>query len=502
MKRVIYLVAIFSFFYISQAKSQTNLVTNPSFEIYTSCPPGYINLCPPWVNPTTSTNGTYLTIFFNKCSSNGCCGVPSNIFGSGYQYARTGNSYATAFFLQAIGGNVRDYSQIPLTDSLKSGHCYYVEFYVNLVNRSAYACNNIGLYISKTAPTFTPGQVIAANPQIINYSNKIISDTLNWIKVSGIYIAQGGEQYITIGNFKPDAQTDTLITHNPLAANCAQYNIDDVSVIPLDSFNLKVDAGSDASIANVGDSVFIGSLTNGLTGVKWYNANNIEITNKAGVPGFYVKPAASTFYIIEQTICGYYSRDTVNITVGTVPLKFISYSVIASATKQSVENIWTTANEINVSHFNIQRSLNGSVFTTIGKLSANNKSYNEYSFIDVQFPSLEGLGVVYYKIESVDFNGRKQYSETRTLNLKPQTLNGISIYPNPSKGIITITLPATDKGFKTLKVTNAYGKTIAERNIFDRVIMMDLKTPAGVYFLNITNIITGKTETQKLIINN
>jgi hypothetical protein len=90
---------------------------------------------------------------------------------------------------------------------------------------------------------------------------------------------------------------------------------------------------------------------------------------------------------------------------------------------------------------------------------------------------------------------------------KPTKLNEYlnaetSISPNPTKGIITIKLPAKDTGFKTIKITDAYGKIIAERKTFDRVIMMDVKAPIGMYFVNITNIITGKTETQKIIINN
>ena len=50
-----------------------------------------------------------------------------------------------------------------------------------------------------------------------------------------------------------------------------------------------------------------------------------------------------------------------------------------------------------------------------------------------------GLSSIYYRIESVDFDGRKQYSETRTINLKPQTLNSVSIYPNPAKEQVIIT---------------------------------------------------------------
>jgi len=96
--------------------------------------------------------------------------------------------------------------------------------------------------------------------------------------------------------------------------------------------------------------------------------------------------------------------------------------------------------------------------------------------------------------------GAKYTTKPTKLN---QYLNAeTSISPNPTKGIITIKLPAKDTGFKTIKITDAYGKIIAERKTFDRVLMMDVKAPTGIYFVNITNTVTGKTETQKLIINN
>lgn len=78
--------------------------------------------------------------------------------------------------------------------------------------------------------------------------------------------------------------------------------------------------------------------------------------------------------------------------------------------------------------------------------------------------------------------------------------DGISIYPNPGKGVITIKLPASQTGYKHISVTNVYGKIIAERNTLDRVFMMEIKAPAGIYFLNIYNQKTSKTDIQKLVI--
>lgn len=51
------------------------------------------------------------------------------------------------------------------------------------------------------------------------------------MEISGIYTALGGERFITIGNFKDDANTDTLhLIENGLDPQ-GYYYIDDVSVI-------------------------------------------------------------------------------------------------------------------------------------------------------------------------------------------------------------------------------------------------------------------------------
>jgi hypothetical protein len=226
--------------------------------------------------------------------------------------------------------------------------------------------------------------VIPANPQVVNAGNPILGDTLNWVKISGIFKAKGGEKYLTLGNFKL-ANTAQKITIQITGNYAAAYYVDDVSVYALDSFCLKADAGKDTAIT-LGDSVFIGSLTNGIDSLKWQIQNTTIDSTR---PGFWVHPTVTTSYVLQQVVNGCFSADTVVVTVGTVPLKMLNYELRMMNEKQ-VENRWVTANEVNVSHFNIQRSVNSKDFITIGKVSANNKSYNEYSFIDVQFPSLEG----------------------------------------------------------------------------------------------------------------
>ncbi len=482
---------VFILFCFNAANAQTNLVPNPSFEQYTTCPISNRNDKPDYWYKPDYRGAAYFNACANVSAPNN--GVPAHltVSGNGFQYARTGVAYILMFYRN--GGDSRNYFQVKLLDSLQLGKCYYAECYVSLSNPFRLGCNNQSILFTKTAVYVDTlnTQLLPANPQITNYGNPIITDTLNWTKISGVFIAQGGEQYLTLGNFRDNSNTAYSIIQ-PTGYFGADYYVDDVAVYALDSFNLKADAGKDTSIANVGDSVFIGSLTNGITNITWYNSSGTIINTQA--PGFFIKPIVSTFYVVEQTVCGYTSRDTVNVTVGIVPLKFISYNLLSSlrGTKQSVSNIWTTANEINVSHFNVLKSIDGVNFKTIGKSKAQNKLTNEYSFTD-ETPN-EGLN--YYKIESVDFDGRKQYSTTQQINTKPQTPN-IAVFPNPAKDYLNI---SSQENIKEIKIINQIGQVLEYQTPNSKQITINTKQLIkGVYIVQcITN--KGEISTQKLLI--
>lgn len=213
----------------SLAYNAQNLVPNPSFESYTTCPNGLsqINYATSWNTPTLGTpdymNNCAPTGFFSVC-------IPTNF--RGYQNARTGVGYANIFTLPTVStGNYREYLQANLTSPLVAGTIYEVSFYVSLSDKSRYATNNLGAYLSVNPINSTNTQNLPYIPQI-NEPN-IITDTANWTLVTGLYIAGGGEEYITIGNFYNDVSTlrtlNNAATPNLFSDN--SYYIDDVSVI-------------------------------------------------------------------------------------------------------------------------------------------------------------------------------------------------------------------------------------------------------------------------------
>ena len=285
--------------------AQTNLVLNPSFESYSACPTGssQIDYASPWKGTNNSTD------YYNACAPSCVVSVPCQTTAS-YQYAHTGVAIAGMWFLNNYGLDKREYIQGTLFDTLMP-HCYKVSFFVNNHNSIKYAINNFGLYFSTDTFTtsWSPAPYI---PQVVNFNNKIINDTLNWIEISGIYVANGGEKYITIGNFKDDANTDTLDTGNGTYPG-AYYYIDDVSVIPIDSIpgGMPADAGPDTNVV-LGDSVFVGQEISNLN-CNWYDSNGTLMATN--ISGIYVQPTTSTYYVVEQNLCGTITYDTVNVAV-------------------------------------------------------------------------------------------------------------------------------------------------------------------------------------------
>ena len=210
------------------ALAQVNIVPNPSFELLDTCDfnstvcGGGVNLGVVlyWNTPNNGTSDVY-----NSCSTHPQCGVPNNV--AGYQYPHSGNGYVGGVYYEHGFSSSKEYIQTRLDSILKPQRKYCVNFYVNVSNIYALGTNNIGMYFSTTQTALGNNNLFSLTPQI-NYTG-IVSDTTNWTVVSGQYIANGGEQYIIIGNFYPDAATDTTPSLSPYWGQAYIY-VDDVSI--------------------------------------------------------------------------------------------------------------------------------------------------------------------------------------------------------------------------------------------------------------------------------
>jgi hypothetical protein len=197
---------------------------NGSFEQHTSVPAP--NNCGNFLTQwsTIASPDYYITLCTND-------GVPINSFG--FCPALSGNAYIG---IGTIGYPYERKELIlqQLANPLIAGKSYYTSFFLSKSDRTRIATEKIGAYFSVTQPTVASAtDAFLATPQVENHSG-FLTDTVNWVKIEGYFTAQGGEQYITIGNFNSNANTDTLFTgtNNPFFADAgtAYYYIDSVSL--------------------------------------------------------------------------------------------------------------------------------------------------------------------------------------------------------------------------------------------------------------------------------
>jgi trimeric autotransporter adhesin len=108
---------------------------------------------------------------------------------------------------------------------------------------------------------------------------------------------------------------------------------------------------------------------------------------------------------------------------------------------------WTTRNEENYTHFNVERSSDGGttfkVLDSIASTGAGN-----YSYADKTPPAASDE----YRLKITDLNGGVTYSNAVTLIYSTTTntiVGDISIYPNPTNNFITLAINQNDSGAPT-----------------------------------------------------
>ncbi len=173
-----------------------------------------------------------------------------------------------------------------------------------------------------------------------------------------------------------------------------------------------------------------------------------------------------------------------------VDLMYIS----AKNTGTGAEILWATAMEENNSHFDIERSIDGSSFNKIDEVSGNGNSMNiiEYQYLDYLTPTQDDP--VYYRLKQVDFDGQFEYSPV------VYVISGIedeaNIYPNPAVSFINI----SKQGYRfSVQLISQSGLVVASRqNVLDKTQIPVGQIPTGLYVAQIKS--RNGEESHKLLV--
>jgi len=223
-----------------------NLIPNPGFEemdVPCIANSSYVDLAF-WTRAQCAAGGAY----FNVCSTvNGFpnAGTPSNFFG--YQIPADGVAYTTTTtFALDPDFPPSFYLSSPLTEPLEAGVEYCFSANVSLAEQSAFRTTDLYVICTSYFPTTCNGNDTlnwTTESQLI--LNTTAVDTAEWSVLSGSFIATGGEEYITIGDFNGPASADTIyVGPSSFPSQQATYYVDKLELRTCESAVGEYSAGA------------------------------------------------------------------------------------------------------------------------------------------------------------------------------------------------------------------------------------------------------------------
>lgn len=170
------------------------------------------------------------------------------------------------------------------------------------------------------------------------------------------------------------------------------------------------------------------------------------------------------------------------ISIMPLPLTLLQFQAIRTA-QGKVELAWKTAQEMNVSHFEIEHSTDGRKWEVLGKRSAkgNQGSVESYSFID----SSPGEAANYYRLHVIDYDSKSDYSPVRLVSFQKDLV--VRIYPTIAKAGSTMYMEGISPELAMVEIFNNEGKTIYRTKPYSNSFSLPCFA-AGIYHLRVINI--------------
>ncbi|MEO5647263.1 MAG: T9SS type A sorting domain-containing protein, partial [Chitinophagaceae bacterium] len=195
---------------------------------------------------------------------------------------------------------------------------------------------------------------------------------------------------------------------------------------------------------------------------QWTTTDGNIISSPPTGPSVYVNQAGT--YIVAQYLqagCSVYATDTVQVQAFSTCLILESSLVdFRGVLKDNqVQLFWQVLNNQQAQYFEVQRSIDGINFETIGRImkEASLASSANYTYQD-DAGYLMGTNI-YYRIKMVSAGGTK-YSNMVNFSIKPILKNSVAIFPNPVKDFMHMRISAITSCKIKIDIFEASGKLV------------------------------------------
>ena len=213
-------------------------------------------------------------------------------------------------------------------------------------------------------------------------------------------------------------------------------------------------------------------------------------------PALNAVPSSNDFWIAQFTYLGSELGEV-------LPVELAAFEV--SRDGNGFVLSWQTASETNNAGFDIQRSVDGSAFTTIGfrQGAGTTEQAQSYRFVDSDLP-FEASDVK-YRLRQVDLDGTESFSDVRTVSIAaPQTLDLQGAFPNPATTQATVRYRLPKDGSVQLSVYNVLGQRVmtlvdGEQSAGSKEYTIDTGAlSSGVYFVRLRA--DGRSLTERITV--
>lgn len=162
-----------------------------------------------------------------------------------------------------------------------------------------------------------------------------------------------------------------------------------------------------------------------------------------------------------------------------LPVSLLSFDAVCSDDKAKLQ--WSIPSDINNHNFTIERSTDGINFQTLSSVYSKEAISGKYyfSFIDETVPAVR----TYYRLRQPVDNHQFDYSRVITADCSQTNYPGISLYPNPTKGLINI---KTNSANTILIVRNSVGQLLLHKEAKPVSTTVNLSQfQDGIYYIEI-----------------
>ena len=214
--------------------------------------------------------------------------------------------------------------------------------------------------------------------------------------------------------------------------------------------------------------------------IKTAKGNNSDKILIAGVPKYLGSEGTLTGPATASKTSGASPYGFTSLTPTILPVKYLGFSVAQQNNDVLIQ--WSTAEEVNASQYEVERSFDASNWSRIAAVAAkgNSSNVNNYAYTDRNVASK----VIYYRIKQTDFNGKSAYTAIKSI--KAETTADIKVASMQSK--LVLQFPQQIKNSVTVRLVSLSGQVVSEQKIAQPIGQVVLNTNVkGNYVVSVTN---------------